>query len=716
MKKIVIIFFVAVGLCVLTSINTAQQNKAEQLYQQALFDMEGKGDYAKAIESFTLVMTKFPKEKVTAAKALLNIGRCYEKLGKNEAVKAYERIIKEFKDQTQVVAEARARLALLKQPADAIQSKRSNRQIHEDVNALGAPSPDGRYLSFTDVSRNCLGIYDLKTKERKLFANPDSSLNWMYVYSSFWSPDGKQIAYQFGGSGLYGDNQYKNEFHLINIDGTGHRMLCKQDDSDSVHVWLEDWSKDGKYLLAWFAHFYPNSPISEYADLTLVSVDDGTTKFIKRVNTWNWRLSNKMFFSPDSRFISYSAPTEIGGKTCDVFVISVEGGKEINISQNPANDIVVGWEPNGNRLLYSSDRSGNYNLLASQIVNGQLKGLPELIMNNIGKIYPMGMTSNGSFYYSVESGKERIDDFNTDSNIYLASLDPQTGKILSPPVLATMNNNGFNHLGSWSPDGKNLLYNSQVKNNKSPKWFILTPETGSEKEVKAQLDSNSFFGGSSWFPDGKHLASYIRMSNKESGIYKVEIETGKIIPLVTSKDTTFWSPSVSPDGKILFFESNLKAIYSYDLEKKERKLLYQKDKDEYLIGRGLSPDGKYLAFLIWVEENSEAIMVMPSNGGEPREIFRSDNVGFFSKFSGPRWSPDGKYIYFVKWFSKKNDIELFRVSTQGGTPEPIGIVNSPHSFSIRPDGKEIAFCAPMESKTEIWVLDNVFAEKEEVKK
>ena len=102
MKKFTGIFLVVVALCVLTSIATAQQNKAEQMYQQALFDMEGKGDYAKAIESFSLVMTKFPKEKVTAAKALLNIGRCYEKLGKNEAQKAYERIIREFKDQTLV--------------------------------------------------------------------------------------------------------------------------------------------------------------------------------------------------------------------------------------------------------------------------------------------------------------------------------------------------------------------------------------------------------------------------------------------------------------------------------------------------------------------------------------------------------------------------------------------------------------------------------------
>lgn len=120
MKEISRIFFATITLVILTSITTAQQNKAEKLYQQGIYEMEGKGDYAKAIESFNRVLTQFPREKVTGAKALLNIGRCYEKLGKNEAQKAYERIIREFKDQTQVVAEARMRLAVLKQQVDIV--------------------------------------------------------------------------------------------------------------------------------------------------------------------------------------------------------------------------------------------------------------------------------------------------------------------------------------------------------------------------------------------------------------------------------------------------------------------------------------------------------------------------------------------------------------------------------------------------------------------
>jgi hypothetical protein len=59
--------------------------------------------------------------------------------------------------------------------------------------------------------------------------------------------------------------------------------------------------------------------------------------------------------------------------------------------------------------------------------------------------------------------------------------------------------------------------------------------------------------------------------------------------------------------------------------------------------------------------------------------------------------------------------ELYRVPVQGGTPEPTGLVwEGLHWLTIRPDGKEIAFCAGIESRTGIWVLENVFNEKKEV--
>lgn len=707
MKKNIRIFLIATALFVITSITIAQQNKAEQLYQKAVFEMEGKGNYTKAIESFTLVMTKFPKEKATAAKALLNIGRCYEKLGKNEATKAYERILKEFKDQPQIVAEARTRLATLKQSTEEVmhQSQITNRQIWagKDVDTEGAPSPDGQYLSYTDSKKNSLAIYNVKTGERKVLGNPGADRH-MGVNESVWSPDSKQLAY-----GLIDEDHGIAEIQLVNFDGAIHRKLCSADPGNS-YIWVEDWSKDGLTILAVFQNLDGSD-----SKIALVSVTDGSVRFVKTMSNWNWGLSHKLFFSPDGRFIAYSSPTEKKSKSCDVFVIAVDGTNEINITQHLDDDRVLGWNPDGSRLLFTSNRGGGYSIWAIPIVNGQPQEYPKLVKDNIGKISPMGLTSDGSLYYSVTSAKE--------SNIYLASIDPQTGKIVSQPKAATMQNNGFNHSFAWSPDGKNLLYLSdffRITNDNWNKTFMLTPETGLEKRVVSQIASDTVIAYN-WFPDGKHLAVVGKFSDGSNGICKLNIQNGKLIPILTSKskDTTYWFPSVSPDGKSIFTHTwlnNNQSIYSYDIEKREKKLLFQSGKDRYIYSVRLSPDGKQLAFILMTirPEEFPALMTMSSSGGEATAIYRNNIPGQFGNFAwyyGLDWSPDGQYIYFAKRPDSVSPYELLRVPVQGGSLEQTGVeMEGLHCISIRPDGKQIAFSAGADPKQEIWVLENIFAD------
>ncbi|NJD23001.1 MAG: hypothetical protein FIA82_10105, partial [Melioribacter sp.] len=660
---------------------------------------------------------------------LLNIGRCYEKLGKSEAQKAYERIIKEFKDQTQIVAEARARLEILKQPENAAQQKSSNRQILTGAikfQDISAPSPDGQFFSFSESNKNVLGIYNTKTGENKIVSDHNLLRDSIWVEESIWSPDGKQLAYEFN------DWFYHAEIHLVNVDGSRHRVLCVKDDNKRTYseagtkatysnFYIKDWSPDGKFILATYSHGSRPNVSSEQittSELLTISVEDGTLRVIKILEDNDWGLSDKMFFSPDSRFVAFNYPSEKNSKACDVFVIGIDGKNEINVTQHPADDHVLGWDPNGNGLLFQSDRGGTNNIWTEQIVDGKPQDFPKLIRNNIAKISSMGMTNDGALYYYLAGTEFSHNDFNTESNVYLVDMDPQTGKILSQPRATTLNNNGFNHAHAWSPDGKQLLYLSFLGKNPSgpKKLFIINYETGSEKEIKHQLAADSLLGGSSWFPDGKHLATNTYgLQNGGNIIYKLEVETGKMIPLVTSKDTMFHSQKISPDSKILFFNSNFGGIYSFDLERKVRKLLFQISKDQYLRNSVLSPDGKSLAFALvtYKPEYKIDLMIMPSLGGEPKSIFKTSEVEFFSRTRGIKWSQDGKYIYFVKKTERESKYELCRISVQGGILESTGFVfEGLHDFFFRPDGKEIAFCAAVQPERNIWVMENVFAENE----
>ena len=68
-------------------VSTGAQSQAYR-FQEAIHLMETKGDYPAAIELFEEIA--LGSDRTLAARALLNVGFCYEKLGRAEAVKAYQ--------------------------------------------------------------------------------------------------------------------------------------------------------------------------------------------------------------------------------------------------------------------------------------------------------------------------------------------------------------------------------------------------------------------------------------------------------------------------------------------------------------------------------------------------------------------------------------------------------------------------------------------------
>jgi hypothetical protein len=76
------------------------------------------GDLPGAIQMYESIAQG--SDRVTAARALLRMGRCYEQLGDPQARKAYERVVSQFADQKDAAQEARKRLAALPGGAPAV--------------------------------------------------------------------------------------------------------------------------------------------------------------------------------------------------------------------------------------------------------------------------------------------------------------------------------------------------------------------------------------------------------------------------------------------------------------------------------------------------------------------------------------------------------------------------------------------------------------------
>jgi Tol biopolymer transport system component len=101
--------------------------------------------------------------------------------------------------------------------------------------------------------------------------------------------------------------------------------------------------------------------------------------------------------------------------------------------------------------------------------------------------------------------------------------------------------------------------------------------------------------------------------------------------------------------------------------------------------------------------------VVPTNGGEPRELLRLSSPAEFQRaFFGFTWSPDDQFVYFLKRPNPDAPYELFRIAATGGTEQKLGLTYPAlRDIDISPDGTKIAFSVGDPVHAELWAVDNI---------
>ncbi len=701
-RSICFLWILVIFLCPLI----AWAQSVEQLYQDGQHKEQILGDLQAAISSYQKVLERASQNRQIAAQALFRIGRCYEKLGNmDESLEAYRRLIQDFDDRTEVVAEARARLAALGHPVSPSMVVRQVWVPADDT--LGMPSPDGRYLTYADwSSMGNLAVRDLTTGKSRLLTD---EATWdgpdQYAYYSIWSPDGKQIAYAWFNRDVW-------ELRLVGFDGSEPRVLCRNEELEYLQP--HEWSPDGKYILTWL---YKESIPSE---IGFISVADGSVRVLKSRMAFGGNSAN-MSISPDGRHIVYDLIPGEGSHQRDIFLLTVDGGREVPLIQYSANDYGPVWTPDGSRIVFVSDRTGDVALWLLDVVDGKPQGEPQLIQQNMNRILPMGFTNDGSFYYNFANyAEQKLGD------VCIATIDPATGKVLAPPEKIPQRFEGMNALPDWSPDGKYLAYMSLrgvafAESVTAHVLVIRSVETGEERE----LPQGHIYSILRWSPDGRHILIgrpkwYDRIKDALS---MINVETGDVTSVVRRKlGTSINAAAWSHDGKQIFHNNRVHtgrteyswSIVAHNPETGEDKELY--GEEEYApIALAVSPDGQQLAF-----HNRQTLQVMPTTGGEPREILRLQPPEIMSIGTTPAWTPDGRYIIVGKGEYYPDDPEatarelfdVWRFPVEGGEPQKLGFAMSAfHQLSVHPDGRRIAFTQPgARWEREIWAMENFLPE------
>ncbi len=647
------------------------------------------GNLKLAIEQYKKVADS--GNRALAAQALLRMADCYQKLGDREAQAIYERLVRDYGDQKDTVASARARLGAKNETA----AMRGDRAVWTGpkVDLFGRVSPDGRYITYVDWEQfGNVAVHDIVT-------NTDRLLTWKKTWEDLdggnggWSaisPDGKQVA--------YGWQANDKDIRVMSLGATSKtepkRLVTFAGDTVRF-LGVRDWSPDGKSLAIWLQRTDGTSQIG------IASVADGAFRILK---TTDWRGADRMAFSADGKYLAYDLPANDSNDQRDVFVLSVDGSSEAAVVVNAADDQVVGWSPDGKHLLFTTDRTGSNALWAVPVANGKPQGPADLLKADIGPAsYPLGLTKSGAlFVYKGISNRD----------VKVAPIDLAAGTLVGPPRHFSQGYLPGPQNPNWSPDGKLLAY--QVRGG-ADAIAIRSIENGEVRRLPRQLP----YGREAQFsPDGTALILGGRDSKGRDGIFRIDVKTGEMAA-VRYAARLGSQPRWSADGTKIYYKDTASPgrIVERDLASGLEREMFRHPLAQDLQ---LSPDGRLLAVQTGVDpvSGSATIQLVAVADASARELVRITAEEFLPQFQTFAWAPESKAMLLAKKASDR--AALWSVDVATGRLRKLdidtrewtltafissGANHNDAGFSLSPDGRQIAFLMG-KSAVEVWALEN----------
>jgi Tol biopolymer transport system component len=699
MKNIILIMIFCLGPMIMVS---GQEQQAQKLLSEAIYQEEVKGDLDNAIKTYQLILSKYPDNRKISAEVLLHLGMCYEKLGNQEAIKTYKRLVNNFPEQKNQVAVARERLSKLEKPdiktgePEGIRIK----QIWKEplLDDLGTVSYDGRFRSYVDWGEGDVAIQDLITGEKKKLTNKASvgGDTEYFADGTAISKNGKLIA------SSWCKPYNTTDLIIVDVENLSMNNIYSQLGEEVYPAaWLSD-----KQLVA--TRYFPERNIIQIVSF---KIPDKTPKIIKSFEKWQ---NLQLACSPDEKYIAYNFANDADNGNSDINLLSAEGDKDIPLIRHPANDKVLGWVPGRKEFLFISDRSGTWDLWAIKLDDGKPTGLPERIYADIGDVSPVGFTQNGKCYFGF---------VRRNFNSYIAPFNPEKGAI---ELGSGKSIKGSNFGLTWSPDGQHLVY-MNLDNERRNIARLVVRDLKTDKE---QDPSNNYLTPwqFKWSPDGNSILVMGRENSKDrsegykGGVFKVNVKTGQTDKIFLLTDYKYNIPEDdssplsylvwSKDGRSFYYLFYKDRLVKHNIETGEDMILYQNsDFTPYVLA--LSPDGKNLLFgLEYPGDHKSHLFTIPAEGGKEKAVCTAQESKSIGRVI---YSPDGKYIYFVE-LPEGTKTCLWRVPAEGGNPEKVwSSDNTVQIYDIHPDGNQVALSI-YERSSELRVIENLVQELEKLEK
>ncbi|HSB18007.1 MAG TPA: winged helix-turn-helix domain-containing protein [Bryobacteraceae bacterium] len=234
------------------------------------------------------------------------------------------------------------------------------------------------------------------------------------------------------------------------------------------------------------------------------------------------------------------------------------------------------YSPDGRRIAFGSDRSGNH----------------EIWVSNSDGLNPMKLTSFDGPYvadpqWSPDGRFIAFGAAGEQSSVYVISSDGGVPR----RVVA-----GWT--GGWSRDGKWIYFSSDLKGNHE---LWKAPVNGGNP---VQVTRSGGTGGLE-SPDGR-FQYYEKTANGVTSLWKAPVEGGEEVQILDSLSDQYF---VVAERGIYFFSSEGKRIQLYSFATRKVETVAELPKFNWAWGLSVSPDGRQLLYSLPEEHGSDLMLV-----------------------------------------------------------------------------------------------------------
>jgi len=665
MKRLLLIILFALLLA-----PTSFAQTAEELFQQATQKERVEGDLNGAIELLERVVES-STDRGLSAQALVQIGEYHERMGRSNAISAYQRVVREYADFPQVVIKAEDGLSRLTNPQLAAElDEKFDLSIPDGAEEWGASlSPDGRFLIspyWGDNDNNGVMVQDVRTgdfevHDLEMGEGPGGSAEFASM-----SPDGSMIAAGWYPAGInccatirVKDLQSGQVRELISTHAYWQDRHGKE--LTNANAQAIEWTSDGRSILSFFSSTTePEEGSADYGwyeELALVHLDGSSPSLISDTSTmgvYSWANS---CMTSDKRFV-FSQFQKQNGPQPDVIVRFDLGTGDAQLWRSHPfyRMVLVGCSSNPEKVLFTEEQLGTKRLLSADPTSAS--GSEGQVIRSVPTNTYFGIGSkNGSVIHWPQS--ERA--------LWSAKVDPHTSDVTSQ-----LRQNSASAVGGasmWSPTGNQIAW----WDNSEKQLVVWNAETNARKTFKHEK------GYAVWPTNFSESGLHLKVRNPSEGIILI-LDT-MTMEVAESQDNGsytnrgLWYPWDNPSSDRMYLlraSDNCLIGFHKDDDSIEEVACTANQKEYGPVVLRVSPDREHVG-IEWGDRTNEdastQVEIINTQTGTATLVFESDTSEYrFNRFMG--WVGDN-HILMARQLNLNDTREVRLVDINTGEYESI---------------------------------------------